>query len=115
MKEPKSHFSGAFFDTLLLSHYRKPALMTSEVKEAQTPLEDFKSGLRKNRNVFVWRYLEALVGNTHLFLEISPKHSNFINFAVSVRTDLVLRCAGRSAPTHYVLGAISGSSFLSVS
>ena len=49
MQEPKSHFSGAFFDTLLLSHYREPALMTSEVKEAQTPLEDFKSGLRKKQ------------------------------------------------------------------
>ena len=64
MKEPKSPFSGAFFDTLFLSRNRKHALMTSEVKEAQTPLENVKSGLRKKRNVFVWRYFEALVDNT---------------------------------------------------
>ena len=49
MKEPKSNFSGAFFDMLLLSRNRKHALMTSEVKEAQTPLEDVKSGLRKKQ------------------------------------------------------------------
>ena len=108
MKEPKSPFSGAFFDTLFLSRNRRHALMTSEVSEAQTPLENVKSGLRKKKKRIRVALFWGSSGQYSVIFRKFPQNTAiFITFAVSVRTDLILRWAGRGAPTHYryVLGA----------
>ena len=111
MKEPKSYFSGAFFDILFLSRNRKRAIMTSKVKEAEAPLENVKSGLRRKRNVFVWRYFGALVVNIQRFFGNFPKTQQLLSHLPSAFARTSFCAVGRGAPTRDTLGAILGSSF----
>ena len=113
MKESKSPFSGTFFDTLFLSRNREHALMASEVKQAQTPLENVKSGTQKKETYSCGAILRLPWAILSDFSEVSPKHSNFYYVCRqrSHGSHLALCCEGRTNALPVCIRCILGGSF----